>query len=300
MISIIIIVKNDRGIENTLNSLKKVKKLEKTEIIVVDASKKETLLDIKKKFSSVRWIYFHNKTNKKITIPEQRNLGIKKAKGDIIVFIDANCMPERDWLTNLTFLLTKNRESLTAGNTLSENDKDIHDLKIKEDYLEESPTINLALKKEIISKVGYFDEMFNYGSDMDFTWRARDLGYKIKNVRNAKITHNWGNLKTEIKRAERYGEARFNLHLKHKDRRWKFKNSGIDLFTLYSILFFFYLLSVIPISIFYPAYLLLILIPFFKNIKESPFRKMIFDFFWGYGFIKKLLKHYLFDNDPKK
>jgi glycosyltransferase involved in cell wall biosynthesis len=93
MISIIIIVKDDRGIEDTLNSLKKIKKPEKTEVIVVDASKKETLLDIRKKFPNVKWIYFQSKMDNKITISEQRNIGIKKARGDIITFIDANCTP---------------------------------------------------------------------------------------------------------------------------------------------------------------------------------------------------------------
>ena len=60
MISIIIIVKSDRGIENTLKKLVKIPKPEKTEIFVVDASE-GNLYDIKKEFPSVRWIYFHNK-----------------------------------------------------------------------------------------------------------------------------------------------------------------------------------------------------------------------------------------------
>ena len=58
----------------------------KTEILVVDASE-GNLYDIKKESPSVRWIYFHNKKNKKIKTPGQRNLGLKKAKGNIITFI---------------------------------------------------------------------------------------------------------------------------------------------------------------------------------------------------------------------
>ena len=47
--------------------------------------------------------------------------------------------------------------------------------------------------------VGYFDERFNYGSDMDFCWRAIKEGYKIRRNEKACLYHEWGNLKQEIK-----------------------------------------------------------------------------------------------------
>ena len=100
MISIIIIVKSDRAIENALKKLVKIPKPEKTEILVIDASE-GNLDDIKNMFPSVRWIYYHNKKSKEITIPEQRNLGLKKAQGDIITFIDSDCIPENNWLIEL-------------------------------------------------------------------------------------------------------------------------------------------------------------------------------------------------------
>jgi len=57
----------------------------------------------------------------------------------------------------------------------------------------------MAFKKEIIKRAGFFDEKFNYGSDMDFTWRTTDLGYKIRYNKDATIYHDWGNLQQEIK-----------------------------------------------------------------------------------------------------
>ena len=94
MILIIIIVKSDSGIENILKKIIKIPKPEKSWDFGnrFDASE-GNLDDIKNIFPSVRWVYYHNKKSKKITIPEQRNLGLKKAKGDIIAFIDANCIP---------------------------------------------------------------------------------------------------------------------------------------------------------------------------------------------------------------
>jgi GT2 family glycosyltransferase len=164
----------------------------KTEILVVDASE-GNLYDIKKEFPSVRWIYFHNKKNKKIAIPEQRNLGLKKAKGNIITFIDGNCVPDKNWLIELTKPINDETESIVAGSIKSIGGKTIWDVGEErmnsKKYLDKAPIINIAFKKEIIKKVGFFDEKFNYGSDGDFTWRATDLGYKIRYNKDAIIYH---------------------------------------------------------------------------------------------------------------
>ena len=70
MISIIIIVKNDRRIENTLKKLFKIPKPEKTEILVIDISK-GNLDGIKNIFPSVRWIYYHDKKIRKLQFPNR-------------------------------------------------------------------------------------------------------------------------------------------------------------------------------------------------------------------------------------
>lgn len=65
MISIIIIVKNDRKIENLLSKLEVIPKPEEIEIIVIDSSE-GSLNYIKEKFSCVNWVYYKNNTSKKL------------------------------------------------------------------------------------------------------------------------------------------------------------------------------------------------------------------------------------------
>lgn len=65
---------------------------------------------------------------------------------------------------------------------------------------------------------------------MDFTWRITQEAYKIRRNKNAVIYHDWGNLKQEIKKAFRYGEARVRLYKKHPGR-WK-NFFGYDMVTL--------------------------------------------------------------------
>lgn len=295
MISIIIIVKSDRDIKDTLSKLEIIPKPQKTEIIVVDASEGK-LNSIKKQFPAVNWLNFKNKTEKKITIPEQRNFGIEKSKGDIIVFIDANCLPNDKWLIELINPIKTQDEEIVSGLVKSKNGKDIRDLKVKETknkkYLSECPTINLAIKRSVFNKIGFFDERFSYGSDMDWTWRAIDSKFKIRYAPRAIIYHDWGNLKNEIKRALRYGEARVRLYKKHRDKLKNLLDYQKDLFSIYSIIFFIYIISLLPLTLIFPYYPLFILIPIIKNIKINPAKKMIFDWFWGLGLLKELLFPY--------
>ena len=253
--------------------------------MVIDASE-GNLYDIKKEFPSVRWIYFHNKKNKKITIPEQRNLGLKKAKGNIITFIDANCVPDKNWLIELIKPISDEAESIVAGSIKSIGGKTIWDVEEErissKKYLGEASTMNMAFKKEIIKKVGFFDEKFNYGSDMDFTWRITQEAYKIRRNKNAVIYHDWGNLKQEIKRAFRYGEARVGLYKKHPGR-WK-NLFGYDMVTLIYPLYIIFS----PLTFLWPYYPLLILAPIIKNIKRQPLKVVFINLIFGFGILKEL------------
>jgi GT2 family glycosyltransferase len=285
MISIIIIVKSDRGIENTLKKLVKIPKPEKTEILVIDASE-GNLNDIKNIFPSVRWIYYHNKKSKEITIPEQRNLGLKKAQGDIIAFIDADCVPDNNWLIELAKSINNEEKIIVSGLIKSIGKKTLWDVGEErinsKKYLVEAGTVNMVFKKGIIKKVGFFDEKFSCGEDIDFTWRATDLGYKIRYNKDAIIYHDWGNLKQEIKRAFRYGEARVRLYKKHP-HRWK------NLFG-YNITVLIYPLYIIflPLTFFWLYYPLFILIPIIKNIKRQPLKVVFINLIFGFGVLKEL------------
>jgi len=281
MISIIIIVKNDRRIENTLKKLFKIPKPEETEIMVIDVSE-GSLDDIKNIFPSVRWIYYHNKKNKEITLPEQRNLGLKKAQGDIIAFIDADCVPDNNWLIELAKSIKDEEKIIVTGSIKSIGKKTTWDVEEERKYLDEASTNNMAFKKEIIKKVGFFDEKLNYGEDTDFTWRASDLGYKIKYNKHAIIYHDWGSLRQDIRRSLWYGEARVRLYKKHP-HRWKNLfgyNATVLIYPLYIIF--------LPLTFFWPYYPLFILIPILKNIKRKPLKITFLNLIYGFAVLKEL------------
>lgn len=258
MISIIIIVKNDRRIKKTLSKLVKIEKPEKTEIIVIDASKGK-LDDIKEKFPSVNWFYFYNKTNKEITIPEQRNIGINKSKGDLIIFIDADCMPTRNWLKEIIKPIREEHEYIVSGLVEQENtfiskwESNKYERLNDKKYINDAPTMNFAFLKSIVNKVGLFDEKFNFSSDTDFCWRARDLGYKIRYAQKAIIYHNYGNMFKNIKRHFNYGKAKIDLCSKYPHKLSEYSFIIQITYVLFILL--------LPLTIIFPYYLLFLFIP---------------------------------------
>lgn len=284
MISIIIIVKNDRGVEMTLEHLHKLHTKYKTEIILVDASEGK-LDDIKVKFPLVNWINFKNTKNKRITIPEQRNIGLKNAKGDIIVFTDASCVPEKNWLEELLKPINIENEKIVMGRTGSVNKYTLNDIyhdKLKESkYVSEAPTINLAIAKEVLLNIGIFDEDLEYGSDVDLTWRATENGYSIRYQPKAIVNHDWGTPTDEFKRTYYYGKARTRILLKHLSSKWK------NLFTVDSpvLLYPTLILSLFAILVF-PFYFFIFAIVntllLIKNAKE-PYPMIIIGKHYIYG-----------------
>jgi cellulose synthase/poly-beta-1,6-N-acetylglucosamine synthase-like glycosyltransferase len=290
MISVIIPVKNDRKIENILNEMVNIPKPEKTEILVVDASE-GNLDDIKKKFPKARWIYFNNNTNKIYTFTEQINLGLHKAKGEIIVFIDADCIPKKDWLVELTKPIRNGSENYVTGRVISSKGNSFHDATWGEPikYRSDTGSANTAFKKKILFDIGYYDENFEAGSDIDFSWRAIEAGYKILYNPQSIIFDDWGNWKQEIKRAIRYGEGRVLLYKKHPNR-WK----NLFGYHLDTILFPLFIL-LLPFTLIIPYYPLLLLIPLLRNIillrniKKEPFKKLLFDLIHGVGILKALI-----------
>ena len=286
-ISIIIINKNDRGIADTLSVLVKINSPIAYEIIVVDASSGK-LDDIKRKFPSVKWYEFRPIKTKKNTRAEQRNVGIRKSKGEIIIFIDANCAPVNNWLTKLISPIIENDEKIVAGRVVSKHKPTIHDrpieVNINSVYLHDCPTINLAFVKEVYDVVGKFDDKLSGGEDIDFSWRAVDSGYKIRYIPEALIAHDWGKFSEEAKRAYSYGMAKARLYKKHSSRR-----KSIFKYDLVVIAYPVYLLG-LPITIFFWPYPMLILLPFFKNLKFHPFKTIGFNTVVAVGVLRGVIR----------
>lgn len=285
-ISIIIIVKNDRGIADTLAHLVTQEKPASTEILVIDASLPDTLKDIRDTYPMIKWFQFHPRILNKSSIPEQRNYGIRQANGDIIVFIDANCVPADDWLTKLTAPIIGGEENITAGpfGSVDVSKRVVSVGETPHEYVTCSGTGNLAFRKSVWEKVGGFDENFLYGSDVDYTWRCVDKGYRIRFVNDAPVTHDWGTFREDIVRYFKYGKARADLLMKHPQRATKQLFGESSLILVYTV----WILG-LPLMLVFPWYPLILLILIIKNIRNNPIKTVILNLTYTLGFLKRFL-----------
>jgi GT2 family glycosyltransferase len=131
-------------------------------------------------------------------------------------------------------------------------------------YLDDAPTIALAIKKTVFKQIGHFDETFEYSSDTDLSWRAVKAGIKIRFEPNAILYTDWGDKKREIKRTILYGRGGARLLVKHWRWGWKKYLSTNITTIIYPVLILFS-----PLAIIYPWYLLIFIALIIKNIREK-------------------------------
>jgi GT2 family glycosyltransferase len=281
-ISIIIITKNDEGVAITLAALEHIQYPAPTELIVVDGSvPRNSLENIRKEYPDVKWLGYDSSKDKKATFSQQRNMGIRAASGEFIVFLDSSCQPKVDWLNILYSFIKGQRHVIIASQIESMGRRSIYGINKTQEIIEvkESTANGLGMEKNIFDVIGGFDEKFSYGEDTDFSWRANDAGYKIFLNPKAIISHDFGNFKTEVKRAFRYGAARAKLYKKYPKRLGQLFGHDINV-----IAYGLYVLF-LPVAILFPLYILILLIPLIKNINHRPFSIVGTNLIYGLGAI---------------
>jgi GT2 family glycosyltransferase len=288
MISVVIISKDEANLDETLLDAERevISLAEGGEIVVVDASSHRLDYIKQRHQASVRWLDFQQPTGVKVSIPHQRNVGVREARGDIIVFTDAGCRLGEKWLARMVAALREN-ESVVAGISEDLRGKGRYELLpqelYKDVYLRESPTLNLAFRREVYDAAGGFDENFTYGSDIDFSWRLNDIGYRIRRVPDAVVMHDWGTSRRQRRRSYLYGKARAHLYRKHKSRR-KYILRDDPIVVVYPL----FLLG-LPLTLVFPLYPLLLLIPAWRNRSRGSVQAIVDHLWFGLGALAELI-----------
>lgn len=291
MISVVIICKDEPGLDDTLAIVTaQVSGVgEPGEVLVVDASAGRLDHIRERHEARVRWIDFQPPAGVSISIPHQRNVGVRATDGDIIVFTDAGCLPDDEWLDRMVAPLRKN-ENAVAG-TSQDMSRTLtfptaHIGRIEEpeggSYLVECPTLNFAFRRAVFDELGGFDEGFTYGSDVDFTWRLNDAGHRVLYVPGACLRHDYGVSRRQNRRSYLYGKARARLYRKHRARRRIIlRNDPI------AVIYPLFLLG-LPLTLIFPFYPLLLLIPAWRNRSEGAVKVLVDHLWFGAGVLAEL------------
>lgn len=131
-----------------------------------------------------------------------RNRGAQKASGEVLIFTDADCIPEQNWLAILANSLSDPSINVLGGGVLfdTKNYWRLSDnLSMFYDYLAfhppgnkpQLPSLNLAVRRKVFEAVGGFDERYPYpsGEDADLTIRLKKNGYCLYFEPRAVVFH---------------------------------------------------------------------------------------------------------------
>jgi cellulose synthase/poly-beta-1,6-N-acetylglucosamine synthase-like glycosyltransferase len=299
VISVVIISKDEPSLDDTIGDVAgQAASLSETfEIVVVDASAGRLDNIRRRHANTAQWLRFEPPPGVHVSIPHQRNAGVRAARGQIIVFTDAGCRPEPGWLARLVAPVLRD-EQIAAGLTLAAGGTGLYDRLARQTarspYLTECSTINLAFRREAFEAVGGFDERFAYGSDVDFSWRLVDAGYRIRSVPDAVVRHDWGGWGRQLRRSYVYGRARMRLLRKHRARlRHVLRDDPVvvvyPVFLLglpvTSLTFFLWA----PLALLFPLYLALLLIPAWRNRCDGAVRVLADHLSYGLGVLAELV-----------
>ncbi len=273
-ISVVVTVLNE---EKTIKELLDVLVKFPAEIIIVDGGSSDQTPEIIKKYSGVKLIC--GKYNRS----QGRNIGVAAAKGEIIAFTDAGCVPERDWLKNLTKVFFEKLPSPKLGEGLGERYLGVECVsgyykglpqnifekclvpyvlvmpdRIGSEFL--PSTRSMAITKKLFLNSGGFDEKLWHNEDYAFANKLKKMGVNFNFASQAIV----GWLPSKDLKSAAWMFLRFAIG----DAQAGIMRPKVKLLILRYYLFFFLVFIYLPFAICLFVYLIWAVLKNYRYVKD--------------------------------
>jgi len=205
---------------------------EKLELIVVDDGSRDNSKEVAASFGAIVLDSGGTGTGPAAA----RNCGSRVARGELLAFIDSDCIASPEWLEELVGLFGDPEVAAVGGfvdgmHTSSFLDR--YELAMSsltlgnrersgqqgEDtfYL---PSCNLLVRSSAFREASGFNPEMHVGEDVDLTWRFRDSGHRIIYMPKGRIGHEHRNAFFPfLKRRFQYGTSEAMLQILHPVRQ---------------------------------------------------------------------------------
>lgn len=198
---------------------------EETEIIVVDDGSSDATAAIAAAFEDVTVL---RQPNRGPSVA--RNHGARVARGEILAYTDADCVPRQDWIRQL--VAPFDEAVIAVGGTYDIANPESRLARVVQaeiaarhaqfgDYVDFLGSFNVAYRKTAFDSVGGFEESYRFasGEDNDIAYKLQDTGGRMRFTAAAVVSHYhptrlWAYLRTQA----RHGSWRVKLYKDHPHR----------------------------------------------------------------------------------
>lgn len=204
---------------------------DRREIIVVDDASTDDTADVAGAYSGAIKLIVQEKN---LGQSAARNAGALAAAGDILAFIDSDCIADRNWLKELTPYFEDPRIALVGGfvdsyfraTRLDRYEEKRSPLNMGAHMLICSaphsdfyvPTCNMLVRKSAFLQADRLDESLRVGEDVDLCWKLKKLGHRLIYLPEGRVSHKHRNsFWPAFHRRFEYGTSEPVLYDRHRE-----------------------------------------------------------------------------------
>jgi len=165
------------------------------EVIVVDDGSEDKSGEAASRYKEVKVLH-----QKHANAGSARNLGIKHARGDIILFIDADCVAQDNWIEEMTSPFHDPTIAAVKGRYLTRQSGLIARLvqlefeeryrkMAKFEYTDFVDSYSAAFRKEVLEETGGFNPALSMSEDAQLSYALSKRGYKMVFNQKAIVYH---------------------------------------------------------------------------------------------------------------
>jgi len=183
------------------------------EVIVVDDASTDATAEIVNASARARLV----QAGEHAGVAGARNLGIRDARGALVAFLDADCVPSASWVERGAAAVEELGADILAGHidvTLARPSPaalvDLVHYYDQERYASEgfAATGNLWVRRDVFDRSGLFDEALARDEDREFVMRAVAAGARLDYSADVRVSHASRGLREQARRCFAIGTDR--------------------------------------------------------------------------------------------